>query len=85
MRRVVVHIHTLRLTGIERSNSRAIAEGLREELANALAKSRIAPAIAPNHRSVARLSLGRVRLTHNATPHRLGALVGRSVAAGVAS
>jgi hypothetical protein len=85
MTRVFVHIHTLRLIGVEHGSSRGIAEGLQQELASALAESGIPAALMSDKEPVARLHVGPVRLTRNTTPHRVGALVARSVAAGVAS
>ena len=82
MKRVVVHIDRMVLNGFRDTDARAIAEGMRGELARALADPATAGRLA-SRGDTASLDAGKVRLAPDGRPQRLGTAAGRAIAKGI--
>ena len=82
MKRVVVHIDRLVLTGFRAADSHAIGEGLRSELARLLADPAGGERLAAlGH--VPSLHAGKVWLAQDAKPQRAGVSAARAIAKGI--
>jgi hypothetical protein len=82
MKRVVVHVDRMVLNGFRNANANAIGEAMRGELARWLADPARGQRLASlGH--VSRLDVGKVALTQDASPQRLGISAGRAIAKGI--
>ena len=82
MKRVVMHIDRLVLKGFRHADSHAIGEAMRGELSRLLADPATGARLAAlGH--VSRLHAGKVKLTQDAKPQRLGVSAGRAIAKGL--
>jgi hypothetical protein len=82
MRRVLVHIERLVLKGFRDADAHAIGEGMRGELARALADPATGERLASlSHMSA--LHAGKVRLAPEVRPQLLGIAAGRALAKGI--
>jgi hypothetical protein len=82
MRRLVLHIDRLVLTGYPADQRSAIAQALREELGRQLAGPLFARQL-EGRTSVARLQAGTVNLAATAAPATVGAAAGAGIARGL--
>jgi len=79
MRRVVVHIDRLVLTGFGNEGAHALADGIRAEVARVLAEPASGKRLASlGH--VSRVDVGKIRGAQDLTPQRLGLSAGRAIA-----
>ena len=78
MKRVVVHIDRLVLTGFRHADRHAIAEGLREELARLFADREIVSRFSQMG-DASHLKLGGVTIEPGAKPRRVGEIVARGI------
>ncbi len=82
MNRVVVHIDRMVLRGFSNVDAHAIGEGMRTELARALADPAMGERLASlGH--VSNLHAGKVRLAKDGRPQGLGISAGRAIAKGI--
>jgi hypothetical protein len=82
MKRVVVHIDRMVLSGFRGADAPAIGEGMRGELARVRADPATGERLASlGH--VSSLHAGKVRLAKDAKPQRLGISAGRAIAKGI--
>jgi len=79
MRRVVVHIDCLTLTGFRPEDGHAIAAGLEAELVKLFSVPATATRVTAL-RDEARLRAGDVQIAHGATPERVGRVIARGIA-----
>jgi hypothetical protein len=82
MKRVVVHIDRLVLKGFRGADAQAIGEGLRSELARALAEPSGAGSL-ESMGDISRVNAGRVGVGHDAAPRQFGVSAGRAIARGL--
>jgi hypothetical protein len=82
MRRVIVHIDRLVLTGFRREDRDAVGAGLQQELARAFAE-RAALARLAAVGNVARLQVDGVQIGPGAPHQRVGADIARGIAKGI--
>jgi hypothetical protein len=83
MKRVVVHIDRMFLTGFRAADARAIGDGMRGELLRLLADPATAGRLT-SRGDTSGLDGGKVRLAPDARPQRLGIAAGRAIAKGIA-
>lgn len=85
MKRVIVHIDRLVLNGLGNDSPEAIALGLRQQLTTTLSARGATEAWTnrPNH--VARLRVGPVAMSDDASPAHIGQSLAHAIGKGVAS
>lgn len=82
MRRVVINIDRLVLRHFGRTDSQAISDAIRAELARGLADPATTARLAALGSVVSRHA-GNVRLPHGGSPHALGTAAGRAIGRGI--
>ena len=82
MTRVVVHIDRLVLKGFRGADSQAIGEGMRSELARALAEPSTAGSLA-SMGDIPRINAGNVSVSRDTAPRQFGVSAGRAIARGL--
>jgi hypothetical protein len=82
MKRVVVHVDRLVLSGFGNEDAHAVGDGMRDELARLLADPATGERLA-SLRHASSLDAGRIHLAQGVTPQRLGLSAGRAIAKGM--
>jgi hypothetical protein len=82
MTRVVVHIDSMVLNGFGNADSRAIGDGMRDELARLLSDPVVSKRLA-SIGNMSSLDAGTISLAQGGRPQRLGMSAGRAIVRGL--
>jgi hypothetical protein len=84
MTRIIVHVDSLRLTGVRHADRHAFAAGLQDALIGALADADLLATLRASTATVRR-DVGVVQVARDAVPAGVGASVGTSIGALIAT